>query len=90
MRRFWNSLKFWLTDSFASRGRTVPVDDLMVGSTELGWGSKAPRTDRPEEDLMVPAGELGWGTKAPKTNLERSPGPTGEATEGGLADADDD
>ncbi len=89
MRKFWKSLKFWLTDTFASRGKNVPVDDLAVGATELGWGSRAPKTTPPMEDLMVPASELGWGSRAPKTDREGSPDQAGEVSGDGVADGGD-
>jgi hypothetical protein len=68
MRKFWKSLGFWTTDSLASRGEAAPMEDLKVPASELGWGSRAPRTTTPAEDLKVPASELGWGSRAPKTN----------------------
>ena len=86
MRELWKSLKFWLTDAIASRGKSVPVDDLSVGASELGWGSRAPRTTAPDEDLKVPASELGWGSRAPKTHQGGSPDPAGEMPEDELAD----
>ncbi len=81
------SLEFWLTDSLAGRGKTVPVEDLDVGASELGWGTRAPKTTSPPEDLKVPAGELGWGTRAPKTNREGSPDPAGDVPKGEVAES---
>ncbi len=85
MKKLWKSFKFWFTDTFANRGKTVPVDDLKVGAAELGWGSRAPRTTPPEDDLMVPASEMGWGTRAPKTYGEGSPDVAGEVPEDEVA-----
>ena len=87
MSKLWKSLKFWLTDSIASRGKTVPVDDLEVGATELGWGERAPRTTPPVEDLKLPASELGWGSRAPRTKRGGSPDLAGRVPEDGVADA---
>ena len=67
MRKFWRSLRFWITDSSNRKGESAPVADLKVPISESGWGSKAPRTSTPEDGMRVPADELGWGTKAPKT-----------------------
>lgn len=67
MRRFWKSLRFRTNDSSASKGKTVPVEELKVPASETGWGSRAPRTTAADDDLKVPVSELGWGSKAPKT-----------------------
>jgi len=39
MREFWSSLKFWITDTFASRGHAVlgrPTPRLLDARGELG------------------------------------------------------
>ena len=68
MQKFWKSLRSWTTGFFASKGKTVPVEDLKVPAGETGWGSRSPRTTAAEDDLMVPVSELGWGSRAPKTH----------------------
>lgn len=68
MRKFWKSLRFWMTESSASKGTAAPIEDLKVPAGETGWGSRAPKTTAADDDLTVPVGELGWGSRAPKTN----------------------
>ena len=68
MRKFWKSRRLWKTDSPSSKDETAPLEDLKVPASELGWGSRAPRTTARGEDLKVPASELGWGSRAPKTD----------------------
>lgn len=55
-----------MTDSAATSGKSVAVEDLKVPAAETGWGSRAPKTTKAKEDLKVPVGELGWGSRAPK------------------------
>ncbi len=57
-----------MTHSPASRGEIRLVGDLKLPVSEMGWGSRAPRTTTPVGDLKVPASEMGWGSRAPKTN----------------------